>query len=252
MYDTIILLTCHESKECVIDCVENIFKFNKNICIVINSALSEGELDDIKTEHVHVVDRPFESRRMVSLIRSHIELWDYIKKNNIQSQYLITLASNQLFIKHEIYDFMKIYKAGYYARGLDASTVESIQCNCKDKSFCQRYLDDLGLENFVHQSNHDGMFYRWDVFSNMMQYFDSFRDRFINHWIEEFFYPAYLFKHIPKEEMTDFSKYNCWPPEGGRFTLEQIQNVDREIFYIVKRIPREYDEPVREYIRSLT
>lgn len=36
MYNTIILLTCHESKECVIDCIENIFKFNKNICIVIN------------------------------------------------------------------------------------------------------------------------------------------------------------------------------------------------------------------------
>ena len=250
MYNTLVLLSCHEARDCVKDCVENIFKFNKNVCVVISNGIPNDDLDDIKNEHVHVVNRKIPKHWITSFISYHIELWDYILENNIQSEYTITLASNQLFIKHEIYDFMKDYKAGYWARPLKVETISDIHCSCEDKSFCERYVNDLGRENFIYQSNHDGMFYRWDVFSNMMQYFNDHRGRFINHFLEEFFYPAYLFKHIPKDEMAEFSTYNYWTATDP-LTPEQIQNIDQR-FYMAKRIGRVYDDPGRVYIRSLT
>ena len=250
VYKTVVLLTCHEARDCVKDCVENIFKFNKDVCVVINNGIREDNLDDLKSEHVHVVNRKIPKEWITSLIPYHLELWDYMFEHNIQSEYIITLSSNQLFIKHDIYDFMKDYKAGYWARWLKVETIADIHCTCEDKSFCESYIDDLGRESFIHQSNHDGMFYRWDVFLNMMKYFEDHRGRLINHFSEEFFYPAYLFKNIPKDEMAEFSKYNYWTTDF--LTPEQVDIGIAKGLYIAKRVTRVYDDPGRTYIRSLS
>lgn len=258
IYKTLILLTCHESKECLKDTILNYIKFNKDVCIVVNNGIHNDNLDELKSEHVHIVNRKIKKEWLWSLIPYHIELWDYIVENNIQAEYVITLSSNQSFVKHGLYELMKKYRAGYWARYLEVDNIRDFHCNCYQNSamnyditFCKNILNDLGKENFIHQSNHDGMFYAWDVYSDMMKYFENHRGMPIQHHSEEFFYVAYLIKHISKNEMAEYSIYNYH--HSDYLTPTQIENIiKQDDKYIVKRITRSYDDPGRTYIRSLS
>jgi hypothetical protein len=109
IYKTLILLTCHESKDCLQDTILNYIKFNKDVCIVVNNGIHNDNLDELKSEHVHIVNRKVKKEWLWSLIPYHIELWDYIVENNIQAEYVITLSSNQSFVKHGLYELMKKY-----------------------------------------------------------------------------------------------------------------------------------------------
>lgn len=260
-YKTLVLLTCHEARECVLDTVKNIFLFNKDTCIVINNGIYNDNLDDVKSEHVHIVNRKVMKDWIWSLIPYHIEMWDYIIEHNIQAEYVVMLSSNQSFVRHGFYDFMKNYKAGYFARQMVVETVQDFQCNChqndlmnNDRTFCNNILNDIGKENFIHQSNHDGMFYTWEVYFNMMKYFENHRGMPIRHHSEEFLYIAYLIKHIPKTEMAEYSEYNYHSLMHGfnPLTIEAVNIAIDKGMYFVKRVHRVYDDPARVYIRSLS
>jgi hypothetical protein len=256
LYKTLILLTCHESVECVDDLIDNIFKFNRDVCIVINDGFDYLNKKESTLDHVYIVKRQTERHWGSSIITTHVETWDYILEKNIQAEYVITLSSNQCFIRHNYYDFIKNYKASSrYQREFNPpfSTLEQIQCICTN-GFCQEYLNDIGTEYFQSQTNHDGMFYQWDIFANMMKYFEKHRGIFINHMSDEYFYAAYLHKHV-KDGLIRFSHnhHNYWSrnPEGTIALIPEIQEARELGVYLIKRIPREYNHPSRCYIRSL-
>ena len=129
-YKTLILLTCHESRDCVHDTIFNIQKFNEDTCIVVNNGIHNDDLVDLKNEHVHIVNREIPKQWIWSLIPYHIEMWDYILENDIQAEYVLMLSSNQSFVKHGFYDFVKNYKAGYWPRQLSVDNVRDFHCNC--------------------------------------------------------------------------------------------------------------------------
>ena len=249
MYKLLVLLTCHESRDCVVDNVENIFKFNRDVCVIISNGIHNENFHDISGPHVHIVNRPPKGQ-VDSLIPLHVELWDYARTHGIQSQYVVTPASNQMFIRHGFYDFACQYHAGYFERGpLDIKTGRDMNCNCADQH-CDIMLDVIGREYFRFQSNHDGMFYRADIFSNMMDFFaDTNRNRRREHGSEEFLYGAYLFKHVPPDQMVGFAKYNHW--DHNPSSPERIDQLRDQGIYLLKRVPRFYDDPSRVYIRSL-
>jgi hypothetical protein len=265
-YKILVLLTCYAEKDCIKDTIENILKFNKDTAIVINNGIFTDNLSEFSAENVHIVPRNDIYNwdcSFFSLIPLHVDLWDYIIQNDIQAEYVITLSSNQLFIRHDIYDFMKWFDASQFGRRVPDNIFENLHT---EDSFSKNYIDDLGKTSFIYQSNHDGMFYKWEVFSNMMKYFEDHRGRYIGWTSEEYLYPAWLVKNIPEQNITKFSTYNyfhlvdynLYDPNAVWFNSLRGLNVDDVkdcIFkgmYIVKRIDKVYDNEARSFIRSLT
>ena len=272
-YKNLILLNCHNAKDCLIDLIENIFKFNEDVCIVINNGIPDDNLDDIKNEHIHVIPRNNSydySSHFFSRIPLHIDCWDYVVSNNIESEYVTIPSTNQLFIKSGFYDFMKNYQASYFGRIFHTHYVNELYYKFPEdlvNNYFKKYFDDLGSSSFLYHSNHDSMFFTFDIFSNMMKYFEDYKGQFVLYSSEEFLYPAYLVKNVPNEQLAEFSKYNyfelvnynpydpndIWNENTLQFiTPERVDECISKDLFIVKRVNRDYNDPGRQYIRSLT
>ena len=254
-YDMIVLFSCHENKDCVVDNLENIFKFNNNVCVIISDGLPEGT-DDLKSEHVHIVKRKYPKAWHNSLIPYHLEMYDYMIKNNLKSDIVLMMASNQLFLRHDFYDFAKKYDASYFARvewqgkNIDLQTVNL--CSCED-SFCLKYVKDIGREYFIYPSNHDGMFFKYDIFCDMMLYFRGFDGKQINHGCEETLYIAYLLKTIGIENMVEFNEFSNfdWNNRWSDQMIHVVKQCVEDKLFLIKFVTRVYDNDARVYIRKL-
>lgn len=244
-YDLIILITFHECKECLLDLIENIKKFNKQKIAIFVSDGTEYEIPEM--ESIHVIKRQQQiADRFGTLIPLHIELMNYIKQKNIVSDYILLLSSNQMFVRSGFFEFIKNYDYGYYNK-INTYNMPSIF----NHRISKNYYTDLGLENFSHHSNHDGMFFKYEIFKQMIEYFRHFKDTCLPTHQEEFFYIAYLKKNIGFCNSTTFDEYCVIQLSAISVTIDQINDAIETKKFIVKRIPRIFDDNVRSYIRNL-
>lgn len=266
MYKILFLITCHESKECVGDLIQNIFKFNEDACIILMNGIQNDSLEELKSHNVHVIQRSREydnANKYFSMIPLHVEMWDYAINNNIQCEYVITLSSNQLFIRHNLYSFMRCFEASLFPRLFPADAIDN---SFAYSTYNRKYINEIGKEYFKYQSNHDGMFYKSSLFSSMMNYFVDNRGQLFRDCTEELLYPAWLLKNVTKDNLVEFSQYNFFYTTNydlndvnsiwNSYTLQSLdtQKIIECInkgFYIVKRINRNYDDEARQYVRQL-
>lgn len=261
-YKLIALLTCYGNKDSVQDNINNIKKFNDDVCIIINDG-TPGGLEDLASDGVYIVKRkPFlrdiNNNPIVStfekfdtIIPLHIDLCDFILENNLVSDHIVLLSSNQLFIDHGFSKLITEYDASYYERDIDTGCIPPLLTN----NIFTAYFNDLGMKNFKVQSNHDGMFFKYDIFMNMIRYYEHFRNLKLFFHAEEFLYPAFLFKSVEPQRMVTFEKYNYWRP-NWRFTEENITVDDvkegrKNGLLLVKRVPNDYNDDVRKYLREV-
>jgi hypothetical protein len=248
-FKLIVLLTCHENKESIRNTIENIFKFNEDTCVILNDGTGENP-EDIKIPNLFVKKRIVKYDRFDTMIPLHIELKDVIIENNIESDYVLLMSSNQLFIKHNLVDFMRNYKASYFNREIDRGCIPKLESN----SIFKKYYDDIGHENFSYQSNHDGMFFEFNIFMEMMNYFENFRNQKIANHAEEFLYYAYLKKNY-SDHLIDFDKYNYWQPNWRR-SLDPIDDKEFKVclekgYYLIKRVSRDINNEIRKIIGEM-
>jgi hypothetical protein len=260
-YQILVLLTCHENKDSIKDTVDNIFKFNEHVCVVINDGTSEG-LDDLVREHVHIVKRKILTKdishndvsvsfeRFDTMVPLHLDLKDYIVENKLSSEYVLLMSSNQLFINRGLFNFMKDYDASFFDRPVDNGCINSLMAN----KFFSKYYEELGKDNFIHQSNHDGMFFKYDIFVEMMDYLVDIQNSKIHNHAEEFLYVAYLKKH--NKTLAEYGKYNYWQGSWRHniipINVEEIKSCIDRGFFLAKRISRNFNDPTRSYIKELT
>lgn len=240
-YKVIICLTYHESPECIADTVKNFQHYMPDSFIIINNGPGT-DLTYLNSDHVHVLEKSFTIKYYQTMIPIHIVMTDYIKEKNIQSDYVLLMSSNQLFIKHNFYDFMKQYKAGYFKR-------EHV-CSSLQHTLSNEYLCIIGKDYFKYQSNHDGMFFLYDDFLKMIEFFEKYRGVIEHGHQEEFLYIAYLLRLYREDEMAEFSTYNCWTWEG-KMNIDMIKNCMCKEMYIAKRILRDINDEGRKYIREM-
>jgi hypothetical protein len=248
-YDLVVLITFHENKECLLDLILNIKKFNKeNVAIIISNGSTEN-LDDIKTQNsVFIVDRKQQMvEKFGTIIPLHLELFDFIKESEITATHILLLASNQLFVRHGFYKFMKKFDFGYYEREIPKQNYLSFW---EGSPMFQKFIEKIGAEFFTLQSNHDGMFFRFDIFKDMMEYFESYRNTCSLHHHEEFMYISYLNKFHDKSKSVEFNTYNCF--NMVELDEERVRNAINSNQFIVKRIPRDINNPTRIYIKNLS
>lgn len=244
-YKLLILMTAHESPDCVKDNIENILKFNPNNTGIIISNDCIQDINYLARNNVHIINRQSKWWGDAA-IPYHLEMHDYMLSKNISADYVIMMSSNQLFLRTGLYDFVKKFAAGYWERHYPFG-IEPL-CRCLD-NLCDDFIKDLKEENLQNLSNLDGMFYRFDIFLNMFEYFAPYRNRKCANMLEERFYAGYLLKNIPREQLAEFSQYNYflfWD-----HSVDSVKEAIEKEMYMIKKISRKYDDPAREYIRSL-
>lgn len=254
-YKILFLITFHESKECLQDMIANIKKFNSKYPVgIIVSNGTDIDISDIETKDIFVIKRGIETaRNFPTLVPIHIEMWDYVVDNDIMCEYVMLLASNQLFINHNVYDLIKDFDSSYYDRGRN----EDLSF-WKGSSVFSEYCTKIGEENIKYQSNHDGMFFKTNIFDDMMNYFCEYRGLCEPNHQEEFLYASYVSKfHCPK--LLSFSEYNYFSADicgknlyFSHLDIEKVNCAKEKNMFLVKRIDRNINDETRVYIRNLS
>lgn len=233
-YNVIICLTFHEGNA-LDDTIKNFLHYMPNSYIIVNNN-SGADLDYLNRDCVHILKNSFKIDYWGTMIPIHINMADYIKEHKITSDYVLMLSSNQLFIRKGFYDFMKNYKGGYFCREIPGMASPSKLIDGKD---------------IRYQSNHDGMFFLYQDFLDMINFFEEeYRNkRKIGH-DEEFLYITYLLKKYKENQFAEFSTYNCWTWQP-RMDLELLEDCKKKNMYIVKRVIRDMGDDVRTHIREM-
>jgi hypothetical protein len=248
-YNLTILLTYHENKESLCDTIGNILKFNENVCVIVNNGSNDVFECYDTVENIHVVQRISDYDRFDTMVPLHLELYDYMVKNNIKSDYVLLMSSNQLFVNRGLYEFMKKYDASYYEREIDWGCINAL----KRHDVFVEYHKKLGEENFKYQSNHDGMFFKYDIFVEMMNFFDNYHGKKHNFHGEEFLYVAYLIKN--NLNLVEYGEYNYWQPtwrQSSRpVSINEVEDSIKKGCFIVKRVSRNLDDEARIFIKGL-
>jgi hypothetical protein len=249
-YKLIVYLPFHESVDALRDSINNTLKFNEQCCVVVSNGSGQN-IDHLKSDNVHILERKFDFKRFQTMTPLHIEFVDYLVEKELTSEYLMMLSSNQIFIRHGLYDVMKHYDASYFLRGADKKCYEFLH---KSEIF-NYYFDDIGPQYFELQSNPDGMFFKYNLYIKMIHYFDRLRDYALDFHADEFFYVAYLLKNVGTEKMMTFENYSYWQPNWRHsnepIDLDEAKKCVESGYYLMKRVARNYDNDVRAYIRGL-
>ncbi len=224
-----------------------------NSLILINNGLVNrgetlSELSDM--ENVAVIDNSIE-RRGVNMIPVHLAFVEYIKKNQINSRYVLPLSSNQLFVKDGFFDYMKSYAGGMYERLVPKNVIDRM---VNTSTILKDCVEKIGIENILYHSNHDSMFFLYEDFLEMMQLFSGYTTAnadsdFDLH--EEILYAGFLIKKRGFESMAQFKDYSYWNWQKSYRDLEDLQVCLDKNFYIIKRVERVYDNPCRIAIRTM-
>lgn len=253
-YDIIVLLTCSESRECVIDNIKNYKRFLPNSMILINDSVnlfkkSLPEYDD--DPDVMIIPNSI-IRRGVNMIPVHIAFYDFLKETEYRSEYILPLSSNQLFIRDGFYDFMKDYKGGYCDNVLHRGHIDH---EASKSELLTKCVEKLGIENCKFISNHDSMFFLYDDFMEMIELFYDYKYTKHDpdfHVHEEYLYGNFLTKKYPLEVLVPFKKYSSWYRHNPmKREPEEIDYCLENNFFIMKRVLRQYDDPCRAAIRKL-
>ena len=201
-------------------------------------------------EDVIITDNSMD-RKGMNMIPTHVAFCDFMKRKGLTSKYVLMMASNQLFIKEGFLDYMKQYNGGYYERHLPLGLIEGEASKSK---ILKRFVDIIGIEHFKYHSNHDSMFFLYEDFIEMMTLLDDYRN--ISEMSdfniqEEFLYAAYLIKKRDEATLAQFKDYSYWNWHKGYRDLDDLKECFSRDLYIVKRVQRVYDDPVRSEIRRL-
>jgi len=241
-YPVIILLTFSENPEALKDTIDNFKFFMPGALIVVNNGPG-GDLG-IDDERVHILQNSYRIEYFETMTPIHLVMKDYLVANNITSDYILMMSSNQLFLRHGFEDFIRRYKGGFYRREL-AGTYKS---SCEHTDACKHVMDALGPDKFKYCSNHDGMFFLYKDFIDMLSLCEGYRDTHIKPHNEEFIYVAYLISLYAEEELGEFEQYNGWTWEPHA-SFEFYKKCLSEEKYMMKRVRRDMVDNVRRSIK---
>lgn len=260
----------HEKLEVVLDQVINIQTLNPGCCTVLHlspvfdyehSKLSLDEFTGVINTMGGVILNPVSVRTgFFDIIQAHIANFNYAS-TVIDFDYIALLASNEMFVKPGLYDYMKNYDAGVDYCIIPTNTKTRIgKCAFKDPDL-HKMLDELKTTD-ICRSQIEGSFYRKDIFKEMCavinRYFDYRRLSKDDLYAREEVYFSAVFWGLYKNN-TGISvatkgmfTYMRW----DRLTLSvNLSEVKKESendsnFFCVKRVARKINDPIRIFLRQ--
>lgn len=285
-----ISLPIHESIETVVNQIDNYNKFVPNAIIVLH-ACSFWVWDNIPEKKLlkqydNVVinpDRLPTQHGNGLLLDVHNSNFKFAFKN-FKFDYFALHSSNDMFVKHGVFNYISKHNAGFAKWKLDdifklistnQELVEKLKAKSEllgmDMTKTHPAMTDPALQNILKRFNIteifgsqiEGSFYHVEIFKEMVNEinkFYSYKDKQIPVYArEEFYYPTVASKLV-KTQADVYTLFN-WQND---LTIELIKDIisnntinieeskyNSQNIFNVKRVERSLNNPIRQYISNL-
>lgn len=251
-------LLAHESIECANDLILNIKKFTVNPFLIIINLNHElfGKKDEIINDNVIINPNPNDKKWATSdILKGHIDNFNYLNRVNIKFEYFILLASNCMFIRK--FDVSKLDLD--YTTKITEKSWNPVDIKTKDY-WWPIFLKNKSLINiflkhkiYPEKGSHEGAIYKHEQFEQIINKINElklFENILIEVPFEEFFLLSLEFYLFGKRQPRICKIY--WNNKDWYVKISDIESeISNNGFYMVKRIPRSLNDPVREFIRKL-
>lgn len=268
-------LSVHEEIKVVLNQIDNIRHFVPNSIIVIHVNSTNNELFEqlhaaaFLLQNVYLTtDRVDSTKGAFVLDIAHLNNFKYAKKLGLQFEYIILEASNSLFVRYGLPEYIANFDAGSHLRPLKIDSHgdwnKKVFSHLSFSNIRQEFIE-IGLDfDTIYKSTHEGSFYRKDIADFIFNFVSNIRDKCIennelpNYPTEEFWFPfalkCYQLKH-PNIEISPTITYMpwnrrlSWNKNDVRDFLFREHNLKN--FYSIKRIERNSEDEVRNFIQEI-
>lgn len=270
-YKILFSIPVHEKLEVVLDQLMNVFTLNPDSGVVLhlspafdyqNSKISLLQFNSILRQiGGDVIINPQSVRTgFFDIIQAHISNFKYAS-SVCEFEYFALLASNELFIKNGLIDYVKNYDSGVNDGIIPVTSKTRTGKSAHKDQVLHRILDDMNSKD-IYWSQIEGSFYKSEIFNQMCKEIEKFFDyRTIGpndlYAREEVYFPTVfwgLFKQQDNLSISTKGMFTYVP--WGRLTLsvslaEVIKYAEKSSnIFCVKRVARNLNDPIRIYIRQ--
>jgi len=263
-YNILFSIPVHEKPEVVLDMVTNILHFNAESCIVLHISqgfvfdsdyLSEADFLRALDDMTSVIVNPCRLRSgYEDIIQCHISNFRYACQE-IEFDYIVFAASNELYVAFGLWDDIKKYDCGPKQRHIINDNTEWIQEKhaLEDSEFI-RALNNKKISQ-IYSGQFEGSFMKKDMMQNISDIIESFYDyksMKIKYAREEIFFHTLIAALYPEAQIRmDNTTYMNWANDL-RTSVADVINLLRfgGNKYSLKRVPRLINEEVRTFIRD--
>jgi hypothetical protein len=252
MYDVVYSVLAHESPECVVDLIENILAFHPTLRVGImfhtNPTLAVSLIPKLQYPHVWIHPTPFEKTwSSYSLFLGHIQNILWLQNQGITTRFLCLVASNCMFHRPVTLEFLEakyaesddLYVPTAYMPPIP-EWAQTYQVRCNGPFF--QFFHELAIP-FVN-SYHEGILLPWDIAIRIATFRDWNAMRALI--TVDFSFEEVLFSSLHWYFTGRHVRSLCTMQKIELETLHEIQNP------CIKTVPRQYDHPIRIYLRKET
>lgn len=258
MRKIIFSLLVHESPDSLLDQLNNFFYYNPDSYVVIhlakniwNDHMLLEKFKSIISEYTNVQINPNCVRTgFADIIQAHISNFQFVKDSDFE--YFVFSSSNELFVKKNMYEDITHYDCGLNFKSI------------KKWYYKKTALGDKVLLNFakgnsnnIKYSQIEGTFYKKEMLAKIIEIISinyNYEKETIFYPREEVYFSTVCYNFI--------EQYNAHVPitymkfEGKEIfvsfhKIKKIRNKDLG-FYSVKRVDRQLNNYLRDYIRKLS
>lgn len=219
----VISIPVHEKPDVIIDQISNIKKYINNPIIVLH--ISKSFFDNYSLEllinitNVYINPEHLETA-WGNILLTHVSNYFFIK-NIVEFDYFLIQASNDMFVKKGIEDYIKNYKAGFCRRVISQKiSMWWPACVAWDDKQLKRIMNFIGQSRIV-ATQIEGTFFKRSIADKVM---NVIKDNYVIDQGNE----AY-----PREEFyfsTVASAFVDWTEVGYPTTYSEVHRFDRTLW----------------------
>jgi hypothetical protein len=259
-YDIIYSVVAHESVETLHDLILNMIRCNKKIKFKIILHLNDFMFEKFKTQNIYeenLIINPIHYNKNTFthlLLKGHLDNFQHFRKNNIQFRNMMFIASNCMFFREFDHcpDARKLLKHPLSFRGVRINYGgDNLWTDFKKNKKMFNFFVTRGVR--IIKCQFEGKLLDFKVLENIYNYIYNYRIFSLiekETCFEEFILPS-LEKYFTGECSEPYCKV-YWELQNFSPTIDDINKLteDPKNFYIVKRVKRDNNCPVRRYIRN--
>lgn len=222
------------------------------------------------------------------LIQAHNENFYFAKRQLGNFSHFCLHASNDMFIKNGVEKYVANNECGFHNLEVHPNMGWSVESRMRHDPQFKLMCEHACVETIMG-SQLEGSFYSKDLFDGMLKVIEKFFNRSeissymtksssdMNNTLyarEELYYPTLAYKFCKKSAYPYlYSEVNASFRNGNAISIEAVKSIventieekdcfdvtrykgkqlyDKSNLYAVKRVPRNYDDSLRSYIRNL-
>jgi hypothetical protein len=272
-YDIVFSLTCHENIDCVLDLYNNINKFCKLKFLLLISCTDNlyNDIKNLNIDNIIIINVRHLKQNIwgrIELFYQHMISTQFLQVNNINYTYFWFLASNELFIREITLDFLNQYVFKIEnTKDINDSEYDSWYNNFINTRHEWMWYNEIKKDNYtmnkirenkiiIHCGQHEGLVLYKDIINNICVKYNEMQinnNSSYREWVaEEIFIYSYIYskynlnKHIETFTQRFINNLKINDPVQLVKTCSNNNNI-----LSIKPIHRDYNNPLRTYIRNM-